>query len=331
MKSKRMQFLGILLLIGIILLAACQPETLTEVIEVTRVVTETVEVEGETVEVTVVVTDSDEVIVANDEAREGAPAGQARLNTTERLIIKTGQLGVTVEDTHEAVDETTDVIVGVGGYIVSQNVWESGGYHYAQMTLGVPVATFEQSMQALSQLGMVTQESATGQDVTEEFVDLESRLGNLLATQERLRSFLEEAENVEEILAVNEELSEIEEELEVIQGRMNYLADRAAFSTITLDLNPLIPTATPSPTPTATPLPTPESWRPGDTAQLAAVQLQESAQNTADFAIYSSIAAGPWLVLIGMFGFAGSRLWRRRRSGNRYPPANVGEPSQDSE
>ena len=100
---------------------------------------------------------------------------------------------------------------------------------------------------------------------------------------------------MDETLKVNDELKSVEEEIAVIQGRLNYLGNRAAFSTIDLNIQPWIPTPTPSPTPTATPtatptpLPTPETWRPADTAKVAGVELQESAQDTADFFIYYSM------------------------------------------
>jgi hypothetical protein len=118
---------------------------------------------------------------------------------------------------------------------------------------------------------------------------------------------------------LNEELKQVEEEIAVIQGRINFLQDRSAFSTIDLTINPWIPTptatatATATPTPTATPLPTAEVWRPGDTARVAAVQLQDSAQNTADFAIYNGIVCGPWLLLLFLLAYPGWRLSQRWR------------------
>jgi hypothetical protein len=131
---------------------------------------------------------------------------------------------------------------------------------------------------------------------------------------------LDQAENVEQALEVNEELKKIEEEIAVIQGRINFLRDRAAFSTIDLTIQPWIPTPTPSPTATATPtatptpLPTPDTWRPGDTAETARVELQNTAQNVADFTIYNSIVCGPWLVLLLLIGLPIARIaWRLRK------------------
>lgn len=230
---------------------------------------------------------------------------------SERLIIKTADMSITVEQTDQSVEAATNIAINAGGYILSQQVWEQNGFRYATMRVGVPVASFEQVMRSFRTLGLVASENASGEDVTEEFVDLESRLENLRITQERLQTFLSQATKIEDVIELNQELSRVEEEINVIEGRMTYLVNRAAFSTIALSLNPLIPTPTPSPTATPTPIPTAESWRPGDTAQIAVVQLQEGAQNTADFFIYNGIICGPWLFLVGLLGLLGWRIGRR--------------------
>lgn len=232
---------------------------------------------------------------------------------TQRLIIKTGELQLTVDDTAVALANTTDIIIGAGGYIISQRVWEVDGFKYASMQLGVPVAEFERVLTLMRRLGEVTVDVASGQDVTDEFVDLSSRLGNLQATQTRLREFLNEAQNVEEILAVNAELSRVEGELEVIQGRINYLADRAAFSTITVSFNPIIPTPTPRPTST------PSAWNPLGVASEATEDLVDTTQDTIDLAVYATIFCGPWVLVAGviLFGlYRLARFIRRRMKGN---------------
>lgn len=322
MNAKRLAWAASLLLAAALIIAACggfQPETITQgyPVEVTRVVTETIVEEGQAVEVTRVV-ETEVDVAGTPPATQAAPQPDA---PTQRLIIKDGRITVVTQETDAAVDTATQLIVDVGGYIISQQVYsDPQGYRYANIRLAVPVTRFEEAMKALRQLGTVTNESASGEDVTEEFVDLQSRLANLGATRDRLRTFLDQAENVEQALEVNEELKKIEEEIAIIQGRINFLRDRAAFSTIDLTIQPWIPTPTPSPTPTATPtatptpLPTPDTWRPGDTAETARVQLQNSAQDVADFTIYNSIVCGPWLLLFVLLGLPVARIaWRLRR------------------
>jgi hypothetical protein len=235
----------------------------------------------------------------------------------QRLIIKDGRMIMTVTDTAAAVEQATQLAVDLGGYIISQALRDdSAGFRYASMRLAVPVNQFEFAMRQLRGLGDVTDESSSGEDVTDEFVDLNSRVTNLEATRDRLLDFLDQAQTIDEVLEVNQELNSVEEEIAVIQGRINFLRDRAAFSTIDLTLNPLLPTPTPSPTPTATPIPTPESWRPADTAGTALVELQNTTQDVADFSIFYGIVCGPWLLLLAGALFLTSlvtRGLRRRR------------------
>jgi hypothetical protein len=285
----------------LLVLAACA--TQSETVEVTRVVTETVTAEGEEMEVTRVVTEA---------VTESADASVPNVQQPQaRLIIKNGELAIVVVDTETAVATATQLVADLGGYIISQQIFDTQfGRSAANMQLAVPVTQFETALNQLRELGQVTNDFAGGQDVTNEFVDLGSKLDNLTATRDRLRTFLDEAKTVEEALRVNDQLKQVEEEIAIIQGRLNYLSDRAAFSTIDLSLQPLLPTPTPSPIPTA------ESWQPGNTAQVAVVSLQESAQQTADFSIYYGIVCGPWLLLVGLSVWV---FWRIRR---RFTPVN---------
>ncbi len=238
-----------------------------------------------------------------------------QLNVATRLIIKAGQMALEVANTDAAVQSATDIAVAAGGYIISQQLYVENENRFATMQLAVPVEQFETTLRALRGLGRVLSESASGEDVTEEYVDLNARLENLQATQTRLREFLNQATNVEEALEVNSELSRIEEEINITLGRINYLSDRAAFSTISLQLTPVLPTPTP------TPLPTPQSWRPADTAQTALVTLQDTAQTVGDGAIYFGIVCLPWLLPLLVVGGIGLRLMRRRRRSTPAPPA----------
>ncbi|MCB8925705.1 MAG: DUF4349 domain-containing protein [Ardenticatenaceae bacterium] len=293
MNAKRFTWLAALTVM-LFLLAACgggAPEMVEDTaqvdtvqVEVTRVVTETVVEEVESA-----------ADVANTVAQPQA-----------RLIIKNGELAIMVVDTDTAVASATQLVADLGGYIISQQIFDvQVGHSAANMQLAVPVTQFETALTQLRLLGEVTNDFAGGQDVTDEFVDLGSRLDNLIATRDRLRTFLDNAETVEEALRINDELKTVEEEIAIIQGRRNYLSDRSAFSTIDLSLQPLLPTPTPSP------IPTPSSWQPGNTAQLAMVNLQESAQETADFSIYYGIVCGPWLLLLALVGWLGWRVNRR--------------------
>lgn len=328
MREKRWIETAVILLTALLLFAACGAAEAPQAFEMDRVVSETTAEEGMAFPEAPAAPAPEQApmeamatAVPATTSGESAP-GQAR------LIIKDGRMVLVVGDTVTAVNRATQLAVELGGYVISQNLFDGEqGFKFATMRLAVPVDQFEVALRQLRQLGEVTDEASSGQDVTEEFVDLNARLTNLQATRARLLDFLDAAETIDEILEVNEELNKVEEEIAVLQGRINFLRDRAAFSTIDLTLNPLLPTPTPSPTPTATPLPTPSTWLPGDTAQTAVVQLQNTAQSVADFTIFYGILCGPWLLLLLIFAWIAR--WIRRRFASP-PAAATAVPEQDS-
>jgi hypothetical protein len=221
--------------------------------------------------------------------------------TTGHMIIKNADIKLQVEDTDSAIDRSTQIVGDVGGYIISSRVWyqDSNGtnYKYATISIGVPVDQFETAMRRLRGLALrVLDENASGQDVTSEFVDLQSQLGNLEATRDRIRSFLDDAKTVEESLRINQELTNIEAQIEQVKGRMNFLTGRSSYSTITINLEPKLPELTPTPTSTITPTPTPRPtrtptvWEPGKTF--------DSAKNTVTSAYQGIIEALIWVLVV---------------------------------
>ena len=165
------------------------------------------------------------------------------LERSNRMIVKNANIRLMVEDTNVAIDRALQVVGDAGGYIVSSQVWYQDYYgnslKYASVTIGVPVVEFENVMRRLRGLAVdVLDETATGEDVTDQYVDLQSQLTNLEATRARIQEFLKDAKTVDEALRVNQELANIEAQIEQIKGRLNYLNDRSAFSTITVNFEP---------------------------------------------------------------------------------------------
>jgi predicted lipid-binding transport protein (Tim44 family) len=269
---------------------------------------------------------------AANTSASGAAAGAAKDNSIGvqaspyqqgRLIIKNGEMTLVVLDTDRALDQATSVATDTGGYIVASKTWLQDGFKYAEMTMGVPVDQFEVAQRRLRGLAVqVLNDTASGQDVSDEFVDLQSRLNNQEATAARIREFLKDAKTVEEALKVNAQLTEVENEIEQIKGRMNYLKDRSAFSTLVVTLNPQIPTPTPTMTPTPTPTPTPAYWQPGKTVEAAGDTLGGLLRGLIDAVIWLGIVllpfAIPVLVLIAIVVY-----FNRRRKKPAAKPAST--------
>lgn len=239
----------------------------------------------------------------------------ADAQTSSRMVVKNGEIRLLVENADTAIDRALQVVGDVRGYIISSRSWYQTGpdgknYKYATLSIGVPADQFEAAMRRLRAIALrILDENASGQDVSDEYVDLQSQLTNLEATRDRIRKFLDNAQNVEESLRVNSELAKIESEIEKVKGRMNYLSNRAAYSTITVTFEPDIPPLPPTPTRTPIPTPTPKQWRPGETAQSATQTLTSIYQVLIELAIWIFIVivpllAPPALVAWGIFKLA---------------------------
>jgi hypothetical protein len=233
------------------------------------------------------------------------------------MIIKNGEIKLLVKDTDVAIDRATQAVGDMSGYIISSRVWyqpyvDGQNYKYATITIGVPVEQFERTLTRLRGLAVkVLDETASGEDVTNQFVDLQSQVTNLEATRDRIKSFLDDAKTTDEALRINQELSNVEAQIEQIKGQMKYLEDRSAYSTITINFEPVLPEITPTPTPS----PTPVNWNPGDTFNHAKKAVTSAYQGIIDFLIWVVIAIlpvllPPVLIIWALIKFF-SRKWKK--------------------
>jgi hypothetical protein len=234
--------------------------------------------------------------------------GSQTLSTPDsRLILKSATLDLQVDDADRTLDEMTQTVNDLQGYIINQRVWHDGENKRATITLAVPAQEFESTLRGLRDLAArVVHEEISGEDTTDQYVDLEARLRNLKATRDRVRGFLDQAQSVEEALQVNRELSALEEQIEQAQSRLNSLRQRVSFATITVNLTP-----TPPPPP-------PDHWRPGDMAQKAANALVSVGQTLVDALVWSIIALGPVFVVAYLLIWGLGKLVRRRQ--HKTPP-----------
>lgn len=240
------------------------------------------------------------------------PADQSQNQAAvDRLVIKTANLSITVDDTAKTVAAITKMAEGLGGYVVGLNTTKSTYGPQAQvaeqasMTIRVPSDKLDDTLTQLKGLAVdVNNESVAGQDVTSEYTDLQSRLTNLEAAEKQLQSIMEEATKTEDVLAVYNQLVSTREQIEVIKGQMKYYSESAAMSAITLDIQPNIATQ---------PIEV-GGWRPEGVAKQALTDTVHFLQNFTDELIYFSIARLPFLLIFGIPALLLLRwAWRRSR------------------
>jgi hypothetical protein len=224
-----------------------------------------------------------------------------------------------VKDTDRALEGVTQVVTGTQGYVLTSRVWYQDyfgtNYKYAVLTIGVAADQFDNALSRLRSLGIrVLDENASGEDVTGQYVDLQSQLTNLEATRDRIRSFLDQTTTVDEALRVNQQLSEVESQIERIKGQMNYLSGRSAFSMITISLEPELPKITPTPAATPTPVSALGPWDAGATTEAATHTLVFAYRLIASFLIWFFVVIvpvlGPPILLVWLV----VRLIRRRKT-----------------
>jgi hypothetical protein len=246
------------------------------------------------------------------------------IERSNRMIVKNADVRLLVKDTDVAISRTTQIIGDAGGYIVSSRVWYQDYYgnnlKYASITIGIPVDEFERVLVRLRDLALrVVDETAAGDDVTEQYVDLQSELTNLEATRARIQEFLKDAKTIDEALRINQELANIEAQIEQIKGRMNYLSDRSAFSIVTLNFEPEYPILTPTPTVTPRPTATPIPWNPGETYGEAKNTITVVYQGIANFLIWLAVVILPIVLPPALI------LWALWKLLNRKPNKPVAE------
>lgn len=228
----------------------------------------------------------------------------------EQLIIYTGQLSMVVVDTEEAMATIARLVGEHEGWVVSSNSdrqsYQNGDVMTGNMKVRVPAGQFDTLMSQIKDLALeVSQESRFGQDVTEEYVDLSARLTNLERATEQLQAFLTEAQNVQEALVVYEELSRLEGEIESYKARIQYLAQLADFSLITINLTPDV---------LSQPIEM-GNWQAQGIVRNALESLIETLQMVASGSIWLVFYALPLLLMVGLPVWLIGRGIRRRRSG----------------
>ena len=231
-----------------------------------------------------------------------APEGQASGNaptktdsyslTEDRKVIQTANLRITVKDSAKVLDFVQSLAAQMGGYIVTSTSWRENEQLRAQVTLRVPADQLPSALKQIrAQAVKVDNESVTGEDVTQEYTDTESRLRNLKATETELLELLavvrEKTGKAEDIMAIYRELTQIRDQIETLQGRKQYLDTMTAMATITVDIwpEPLQPIVQPG-------------WKPLQTLREAFRTLTQTGQSLVDALIWLVIYVAPILAII---------------------------------
>lgn len=158
---------------------------------------------------------------------------------TDQKVIKTGSLDLAVAQVDEAETKLRALATGAGGYVEHASVNErDDGTRYGSMTLRVPAVAFETTLaEAKKTATLVKSEVTGGQDVTEQYTDLQAQLRNAQAQEQEYLVILKKATSVQDILDVQQYLGNIRGTIESLQGRIKYLSNLTSYSTLSISLS----------------------------------------------------------------------------------------------
>lgn len=156
-----------------------------------------------------------------------------------RMIIRTGQISLEVDDFAAGQARVNALAAAAGGFVSgSSEQTDEKNRRYGSITCRVPSDRWDSFVQSIRGIGKVLSQSSNGNDVTEEYYDIEARLLAQLKLEEELLALMESARKggLSDLLEIEREVARVRGEIESMQGRKRYLAEQSALSTLTVEL-----------------------------------------------------------------------------------------------
>ena len=245
---------------------------------------------------------------AYDEIHSGSQEGPVSKSVSvlpqsdgvERKIVKNASITIEVIDPIQALNQINSMAVQYGGYVVNstngQRYYQSEELlPYGETTIRVSADFLDEALQAIESLTTdvekhVSSKTITGKDITSDYVDSQSKLSSLETTRKKLYEIMDTAETAEETLAVYQEISEIESQIEVLKGQIKYMDESAALSSIYVIINPIPPEK----------IIVTHDWEIKPILNNAVQLLIDFGQFLAEILTYFVIAVLPFIVVIGL-------------------------------
>ena len=246
----------------------------------------------------------------------------------ERLVIKNADLSITVDDPEEIMNKIAYLADSLGGHVTSSNTYQT----YANNGIRIPEGTItirvpsEKLTDALERIKAdaveVENENVSGEDVTDQYVDLQSRLKAKKAAEAKLLEIMNQADTTEDTLNVYAQLQVIQSDIEVLTGQINYYERSAAMSSITVRV---IATEKSQPIEIG-------GWELGDTASDAVQDLIDYMQGFVQFMLRFIIFILPVLITLALpfyLVFIGLRALVRRSRKKKAAKTEVVEVAEE--
>ena len=225
--------------------------------------------------------------------------GYSNSNTQSKIQVN-GSLSLEVTNLDSAILNVQNIIAANSGMITSSN----SGYSdqpYVNINILIPSSEFDGVLEDIKQISsIVNNENIYTNDVTEEYIDIESRLNVMLETEKRFLSLLKTANKIEEIVQVEKELMRIRGEIDSLTGRIKYLTTTTENSQLNLYMIEEMPISGS------------DDWNIGNSFDDSLRTFISFLKNTADFLI-GILVFTPILIILGLIGFLGYKFISKRK------------------
>ncbi len=229
---------------------------------------------------------------AKREVGNGATSPQSgipSLVTADRNLILTANISFRSKDPWATADKVRAISAGLGGDVLALSQTGAGEQRSAIVTIRVPSSRFDDALAQLKQLeGEVLTSNVDAKDVTDQFVDLQARLGAKKAEEQQYLTLLARANTVDEVLKVQGALASTRMQIEQLQAQVNSIKTRTDYSTITMSISPLV----------TVPGPQVGTWDPARTFAQAIAALTSLFRVVADAAIWLLVFI--WVPLLAL-------------------------------
>jgi hypothetical protein len=171
--------------------------------------------------------------------RAASGAENAAMNVQGTKVVKTGTIDLRVagRDVSATVDHLLGITSGAHGYVASSRTFTEAGVPAANVTIRIPVSSFDPVVASVSRLGHVQSLTTSAQDVTGQVVDLGARLHALQQTRSTYLTILSHATTIGATLAVQQRVDDAQQQIEELQGELKTLRNQAAYSTLTVAIS----------------------------------------------------------------------------------------------
>jgi len=150
------------------------------------------------------------------------------------MLIWKANLSIEVWNISNAVNQASSMAERAGGFIEQKS---DRGEESSSLTLRIPAKAFKTALLDLETIGTVTYRNVTGEDITEDYIDVDARLKNKIVLRDRLKQLLEKATEVKDILSIETELNRVQADIDSMEGRIKSLKGQVDYATIRLSLN----------------------------------------------------------------------------------------------